>query len=122
METWPPKFSLPSQTKSNTCVVTFPSRQIYYTSVSVSLFFLPMIIMIATYCMIVWRLWVTEMPGERSDAALSTQSRAKRKVSSKSRSPFSPLFFFIEVQKYIVHCKCLTGETLQILSMQKYIS
>ncbi|GAB6030927.1 hypothetical protein CHUAL_007754 [Chamberlinius hualienensis] len=78
VERWPVRFEY--SLELGACVATTPAKQIYYTFVTVALFFLPMLIMSATYCMIVWRLWVTQVPGERSDAAVTTQSRSKRKV------------------------------------------
>ena len=56
------------------------------------LFFLPIIVMSIAYALIIGRLWGTKPPGEKMDAALSNQARAKRKVSSFP-SPFSPWTF-----------------------------
>lgn len=45
------------------------------------LFFLPIIVMTIAYALIIGRLWGSKPPGEKMDAALSNQARAKRKVS-----------------------------------------
>lgn len=45
------------------------------------LFFLPIVVMSIAYALIIGRLWGSKPPGEKMDAALSNQARAKRKVS-----------------------------------------
>ena len=52
--------------------------------VSVTLFFLPIIVMSIAYALIIWRLWGTKPPGEKVDTALTNAARAKRKVSYQS--------------------------------------
>jgi hypothetical protein len=50
------------------------------------LFFLPIVIMSIAYALIIGRLWGSKPPGEKMDAALTNQARAKRKVSFPSVS------------------------------------
>ncbi len=47
------------------------------------LFFLPIVVMSIAYALIIGRLWGSKPPGEKMDAALSNQARAKRKVSPR---------------------------------------
>ncbi|CAL1263159.1 unnamed protein product [Larinioides sclopetarius] len=62
------------------CLRSYPMKQIYYTFVTVTLFFLPVAIMIATYMLIICRLWRTQAPGESNIANMNVQHRAKKKV------------------------------------------
>ncbi|XP_064457960.1 substance-K receptor-like isoform X2 [Ornithodoros turicata] len=62
------------------CSKTSQTRKLYYLLVTVTLFFLPVAIMLTAYSLIVWRLWITQMPGERNAANISAQCRAKKKV------------------------------------------
>lgn len=62
------------------CVQIVKGKKIYYTFVTVALFFLPILIMTTTYSLIIWRLWMTELPGERNLANINVQHRAKKKV------------------------------------------
>lgn len=69
-----------------------------YAQVSVTLFFLPIFVMSIAYALIIGRLWGSKPPGEKMDAALTNQARAKRKVSQHfiirpSPSSISPFRF-----------------------------
>ncbi|XP_076327651.1 QRFP-like peptide receptor [Tachypleus tridentatus] len=77
-ETWPPVIVYDERLQK--CVTTHPSKQLYYTFVAVTLFFLPVVIMATAYFLIIWKLWVSEVPGERNQANISVQNRSKKKV------------------------------------------
>nr|CAH0109844.1 unnamed protein product [Daphnia galeata] len=77
-ETWPSL--LYYDPKSISCISSVWPKTAYYTLVSVVLFFLPIVIMSIAYALIIGRLWGSKPPGEKMDAALTNQARAKRKV------------------------------------------
>ncbi|XP_076361639.1 substance-K receptor-like isoform X2 [Tachypleus tridentatus] len=77
-EIWPPSIDYDESLQK--CVTTYPSKQLYYTFVAVILFFLPVAIMAAAYFLIIWRLWVSEIPGERNPVNMRVQHRSKKKV------------------------------------------
>ncbi|XP_035211435.1 QRFP-like peptide receptor, partial [Stegodyphus dumicola] len=62
------------------CIRSYPMKQLYYTFVTITLFFLPVAIMITAYLLIIWRLWRSQAPGERNIANMNVQHRAKKKV------------------------------------------
>ncbi|XP_023221222.1 QRFP-like peptide receptor isoform X1 [Centruroides sculpturatus] len=62
------------------CIKLVKGKKIYYTFVTIALFFLPIVIMSTTYSLIVRRLWMSELPGERSTSNINIQHRAKKKV------------------------------------------
>nr|XP_037270538.1 substance-K receptor-like [Rhipicephalus microplus] len=76
--TWPTEASWDAE--RGECVFASSGRKLYYLLVTVALFFLPVAIMLTAYSLIVWRLWITQMPGERSAANINAQCRAKKKV------------------------------------------
>ncbi|EFX85126.1 hypothetical protein DAPPUDRAFT_238192 [Daphnia pulex] len=76
-ETWPSL--LYYDPKSLSCVSSVWPKTAYYSLVSVVLFFLPIVIMSIAYALIIGRLWGSKPPGEKMDAALTNQARAKRK-------------------------------------------
>ncbi|KAH9361115.1 hypothetical protein HPB48_002977 [Haemaphysalis longicornis] len=78
--TWPTQASWDSE--RGECVYVSSGRRLYYLLVTVALFFLPVAIMLTAYSLIVWRLWITQMPGERSAANINAQCRAKKKVGA----------------------------------------
>ncbi|XP_074599275.1 QRFP-like peptide receptor isoform X2 [Brevipalpus obovatus] len=78
VEIWPGRNDFDEQ--QSKCVVTFPLKKIYYTFVTIPLFFLPIITMSTAYALIIWKLWITIPPGEHNLANLQVQNRAKRKV------------------------------------------
>ncbi|GFU41415.1 uncharacterized protein TNCV_2171701 [Trichonephila clavipes] len=66
--------------ESGICLRTYPLKQLYYTFVTVTLFFVPVAIMIVTYMLIICRLWRTQAPGEANIVNINMQHRAKKKV------------------------------------------
>lgn len=78
-DVWPAKTQYDAV--SGRCQTSYPSKRLYYTFFSVALFFLPVTIMSFTYLLLLWRLWMSRLPGELSNTAVSIQARAKRKVS-----------------------------------------
>ncbi|CAG2106006.1 unnamed protein product [Medioppia subpectinata] len=83
VESWP-SVSVYSASAGG-CVKTYVSKQIYYTFVTTTLFFLPVAVMITAYSLIVWRLWVNQMPGERNQTNVSVHKKAKKKSIDGSR-------------------------------------
>ncbi|XP_013789283.1 allatostatin-A receptor-like, partial [Limulus polyphemus] len=43
-------------------------------------FFLPVAIMATAYSLIIWKLWISELPGERNLVNITVQHRSKKKV------------------------------------------
>ncbi|XP_057376357.1 QRFP-like peptide receptor [Daphnia carinata] len=76
-ETWPSV--LLYDPKSSSCISRVWPKTVYYSLVSAVLFFLPIVVMSIAYTLIIGRLWGSKPPGEKMDAALSNQARAKRK-------------------------------------------
>ena len=62
-------------------VNTYPSRTIYYTFISVVLYFFPILVMTVAYSLIAWRLWSSHMPGERVESEVKAQNKIKKRVS-----------------------------------------
>lgn len=58
-------------------------RAAYYTFMTIALFFLPLVVITVTYSLIVWKLWVSIVPGEQHSNTLELQARAKRKVRER---------------------------------------
>lgn len=54
----------------------------YYTFVTIALFFVPIIVMATAYACVVWRLWANVLPGEHTAANINHQHQAKKKVCS----------------------------------------
>lgn len=46
------------------CVLVYPTRKLYYFIATVTLFFLPIGIMLTAYSFIIWKLWIHRVPGE----------------------------------------------------------
>ncbi|XP_047485080.1 substance-K receptor-like isoform X1 [Penaeus chinensis] len=69
-----------TQDASGQCVIKFTSKMIYYTVLNTAFFFVPIAIMLVNYSMVVWRLWMTQLPGETYDPAVSASTRAKKRV------------------------------------------
>ncbi|GFR34126.1 substance-P receptor [Trichonephila clavata] len=55
-------------------------RLTYYMVCSITLYFIPIFIMITAYSLILWKLWISEVPGERHAANINVQYRARKKV------------------------------------------
>ena len=62
------------------------ARQLYYTLISLVLYFVPIAVMSAAYSVIICRLWSRLPPGEQLSSHAHTQVRLKRKVSTKDSS------------------------------------
>ncbi|GIY05861.1 substance-P receptor [Caerostris darwini] len=62
------------------CLTIEQYRLTYYIVVSIALYFIPIIIMITAYSLILWKLWISEVPGERHAANINVQYRARKKV------------------------------------------
>ena len=77
-DTWPVEYTVEAGT--NTTVVSHPHRMIYYTFISVMLYFLPIVIMTLTYSLIIYQLWSSAMPGERVESEVRAQNKIKKKV------------------------------------------
>ena len=60
---------------------SYPSRTFYYTFISVVLYFFPILVMSVAYSLIVWRLWSSQMPGERVESEVRAQNKIKKRVS-----------------------------------------
>ncbi|GFS77675.1 substance-K receptor [Nephila pilipes] len=57
-------------------------RLTYYMVCSITLYFIPIVIMITAYSLILWKLWISEVPGERHAANINVQYRARKKADS----------------------------------------
>lgn len=77
-EMWPPVCNYDSNLKRY--VISYPSKQFYYLFITICLFFLPIVIMMTAYMLIVWKLWISELPGNKTTANVTVQHRAKKKV------------------------------------------
>lgn len=62
------------------CGDTHYYKRIYYTLVTTTLFFVPVLIMLSAYSAIIWKLWVSKMPGEAHYANVRAKKKSKRKV------------------------------------------
>lgn len=71
----------------NMTMSSMPSRTAYYVSVSVILYFFPMLIMTLAYSIIIIKLWSSTIPGEKVDRRMEAQSRTRKKVSTKLVKP-----------------------------------
>lgn len=65
---------------SNQTISYMPSRTIYFTFVSAVLYFFPMIVMTIAYSVIIRKLRLSTIPGERVNAGYEAQQKVKRKV------------------------------------------
>ena len=64
---------------SNRIVYAQTWKKLYYVFINIVMFFLPIIVMIICYFLIIAKLYTTSSPGERV-VCLSPQAKAKRKV------------------------------------------
>jgi hypothetical protein len=65
----------------NGCVtITRPSKRVYYTAIILLLFFLPIFIMSITYSIIIYKMWKSEVLGERVSEDKKNMFRRKKKV------------------------------------------
>ncbi|UXI23063.1 hypothetical protein NH340_JMT09006 [Sarcoptes scabiei] len=88
LEEWPYKMVYSSE--ENGCTKKHTLKTFYYTLVSTTLFFGPVLIMLTTYSAIIWILWGSKLPGEASENNLRHQKKSKRKLPSW----FSNLIFY----------------------------
>lgn len=77
-EIWPQKQERDPVT--GYCMLVYNSKHYFYTALTIALYFLPVGIMFINYSLVVWRLWVTQIPGENFLPARNTAARAKMKV------------------------------------------
>ena len=78
-DNWPAVVSTDPETGH--VVHTFPGRKVYYTILTVVLYFLPMVLMGCVYAIIIATVWFSRSPGESMAKKAKLQSRVKRKVS-----------------------------------------
>ncbi|KAK7082156.1 hypothetical protein SK128_016503 [Halocaridina rubra] len=62
------------------CVTTYDAKKVFYVALTIALYFLPVAVMFVNYSLVVWKLWMTQLPGEHSAPARHTATRAKKKV------------------------------------------
>ncbi|CAL1276576.1 unnamed protein product [Larinioides sclopetarius] len=77
-EEWP-KISYYDEEESE-CRQIEQYRVTYYVTCSIVLYFIPVIVMMTAYSLILWKLWISEVPGERHAANINVQYRARKKV------------------------------------------
>ena len=65
--------------------VTYPLRTIYYTIVSVVLYFFPVFVMSVAYSLIIWKLRATRIPGERIKSEVKAQDKTRKKVRGREK-------------------------------------
>ena len=82
--TWPVHTSIDPHTGMTS--ISHPSRTIYFTFVSVVMYFVPVFVMSLAYSFIIYKLWSARMPGERIESEIRTQTRTKKKVSIEAAS------------------------------------
>ena len=85
IEIWPAEYTF--DPKSG-CIIDYPMKKAYYLLVTVTLFFVPVIIMALSYSLIVWKLWGHQSPGELMLRQQQTQNRSKKKVSQTRVSTY----------------------------------
>ncbi|GFT68995.1 putative neuropeptide receptor [Nephila pilipes] len=61
---------------------TYTLKQLYYTLLTISLFFLPAIVMIVLYVIIACRISRREVPGEANISNVNVHQQAKKKVKN----------------------------------------
>ena len=78
MESWP--MTAEYSAVEDRCSITYPIKKLYYSLVTVTLFFVPVLVMATAYSLIVWRLWVHKTPGEIISNTQRAQECSKKKV------------------------------------------
>jgi hypothetical protein len=63
-----------------TLKIAQPSKQIYFTAVILLLFFLPILIMLITYSIIIYKMWKSELVGERVSEDKRNLMRRRKRV------------------------------------------
>jgi len=65
--------------------VDHPLRRVYYTVVSVVLFFAPLLLMAVTYSLVVWKVWSRQRPGELTTMGLRVDNKLRKQVGIRRR-------------------------------------
>lgn len=78
MDDWPYTFHYDSV--SDQCINRQPLKVIYNVVASIFLFFLPVLIMVTAYSLIIWKLWSSEIPGEQHESNVEAHCRTMKKV------------------------------------------
>lgn len=63
------------------CVIAYPTRKLYYFIAMVTLFFLPIGVMLTAYSFIIWKLWIHQVPGEFGNARRTNGASASGQSS-----------------------------------------
>lgn len=80
-ESWPVELTYDPIKKS--CIASHPTKKVYYTMVTIALFFVPITVMSTAYICVVWKLWANVLPGEPNIANINHQDQARKKVVTK---------------------------------------
>lgn len=92
-EVWPTTYV------NNRCEVDQPERKVYYTMFVFVLYFVPILVMILAYSVIVWTLLKRKAPGVAIMSTALAQEKSKRKVCiacrTESRQCFHIYFLFL---------------------------
>ncbi|XP_075680393.1 QRFP-like peptide receptor isoform X1 [Dermatophagoides pteronyssinus] len=78
MEDWP--YTMTYSENDGVCYKKHTMKTFYYTLVTTTLFFVPVLIMITAYSAIILILWGNRLPGEANESNLRHQKKSKRKV------------------------------------------
>ncbi|OTF83876.1 neuropeptide Y receptor-like protein, partial [Euroglyphus maynei] len=77
MEDWP--HTMTYSENDGVCIKKHTMKTFYYTLVTTTLFFVPVLIMITAYSAIILILWGNRLPGEANESNLRQQKKSKRK-------------------------------------------
>lgn len=88
-DAWPPEVI--TDAAGQVISVSHQSRALYYTLVTVVLFFIPIVVMTTAYTIIIWKLWVSRLPGEQLQSGKIAQDKVKRKVTIDKRFSKLPI-------------------------------
>lgn len=77
-DTWPGKYDEDKIRIETTN--SMKMRSAYFISVSVIMYFIPMLVMGIAYAVIIHKLWISTIPGELVDSRVQQQARTKKKV------------------------------------------
>ncbi|XP_075680394.1 orexin receptor type 2-like isoform X2 [Dermatophagoides pteronyssinus] len=81
MEDWP--YTMTYSENDGVCYKKHTMKTFYYTLVTTTLFFVPVLIMITAYSAIILILWGNRLPGEANESNLRHQKKSKRKLKIK---------------------------------------
>ncbi|CAG2166108.1 unnamed protein product, partial [Oppiella nova] len=116
VESWPSISEYSADT--GICIKSYVSKKIYYTFVSTTLFFIPVLVMVTAYSLIVWRLWYNEIPGERSQNNVSQHRKAKKKFMSKlfaHKKATVPFGMLTVIDRHLLTAFVISWMPLQII-------